>query len=137
MEGFTNALTGEAQRGFIDIMQGWNDVFPPPDPVAIAKELDKKPLKLFGEYLRLENVLQNYDEFASLKDLQNIDMNNQQAVEEFKAKYCLNDEAPDALQTIHLPSERKIQDYRSTYNDIREWIHREKSADETDKSTIN
>lgn len=22
MEGFTNALTGEAQRGFIDIMQG-------------------------------------------------------------------------------------------------------------------
>ncbi|MFO6427790.1 hypothetical protein ACLBOM_32025 [Escherichia coli] len=28
---------------------------------------------MFGEYLRAENVLQNYDEFATLKALQQID----------------------------------------------------------------
>jgi type I restriction enzyme R subunit len=26
-----------------------------------------------------------------------------------------------ALQSIRLPSEREIQDYRSSYNDIRDW----------------
>ena len=37
-----------------------------PDPAAIEKESDKKAfVKLFGEYLQVENVLQNYDEFAS------------------------------------------------------------------------
>jgi type I site-specific restriction-modification system R (restriction) subunit len=37
-----------------------------PDPAEIAKESDKKAFaKLFGEYLRVENILQNYDEFAS------------------------------------------------------------------------
>ncbi|MFC4995996.1 type I restriction endonuclease subunit R, EcoR124 family [Rubritalea tangerina] len=28
-------------------------------------------------------------------------------------------------EKIDVPSEREIQDYRSTYNDTREWINRE------------
>lgn len=37
----------------------------------VEKESDKKAFtKLFGEYLRIENVLQNYDEFTSLRALQ-------------------------------------------------------------------
>ena len=36
-----------------------------------------------------------------------------------------------------MPAERKIQDYRSTYNDIRDWQRREKAADEKSKSTID
>ena len=92
--------------------------------------------KLFGEYLRVENVLQNYDEFASLKALQNININDPEAVEEFKTLHYLSDEDLATLQTIKMPSERKIQDYRSTYNDVRDWLRREKSSAEKEKSTI-
>ena len=41
------------------------------------------------------------------------------------------------MKEIEVPSERTIQDYRSTYNDIRDWIRREKAGDEKEKSTID
>jgi type I restriction enzyme R subunit len=82
-------------------------------------------------------VLQNYDEFASLKELQSVDLTDANAVEAFKAKHYLNDEDLTALQAITLPADRKIQDYRSTYNDVRDWLRREKSSSEKEKSTID
>ncbi len=46
-----------------------------PDPASIDSEKEKKAfVKLFGEYLRAENILQNYDEFATLKALQKVDI---------------------------------------------------------------
>lgn len=136
MEGFTDATTGEARRGFKDVVQELEVRFP--DPAAIEKEADKKAFaKLFGEYLRVENVLQNYDEFASLKELQSVDLTDAAAVEAFKAKHYLSDEDLKALQAITLPAERKIQDYRSTYNDVRDWLRREKAGAEKEKSTID
>lgn len=63
-------------------------------------------------------------------------MNDSEAVEAFKNKYYLSDESLTALQSIQMPAERKIQDYRSTYNDIRDWIRREKSAEQR-KSSID
>ncbi|MGY0194579.1 type I restriction endonuclease subunit R, EcoR124 family [Leptothrix sp. BB-4] len=136
MEGFTDAATGEARRGFKDVVQELEARFP--DPAAIKKESDKKAFaKLFGEYLRVENILQNYDEFASLKELQTVDLADAAAVEAFKAKHYLSDEDLTALQAITLPAERKIQDYRSTYNDVRDWLRREKAGAEKEKSTID
>jgi len=136
MEGFTDVVTGEARRGFMDVVSELEQRFPNPD--EIAKESDKKAfVKLFGEYLRVENVLQNYDEFASLKALQSIDMSDPDAVEAFKAEHHLNDDDLASLQTIRVPSERAVQDYRSTYNDIRDWLRREKSAEEQAQSTID
>ncbi|MBK7730559.1 MAG: type I restriction endonuclease subunit R [Gammaproteobacteria bacterium] len=136
MEGFTDAATGEARRGFVEVVKELEQRFP--DPAAIEKEADKKAFaKLFGEYLRVENVLQNYDEFASLKDLQTVDMTDPAAVEAFKAKHYLSDDDLVALQSITLPAERKIQDYRSTYNDVRDWLRREKTSAEKEKSTID
>lgn len=136
MEGFTDVVTGEARRGYVEIVGELGQRFP--DPAAIEKEVDKKAFaKLFGEYLRVENVLQNYDEFASLKALQSIDMNDPEAVEAFKVQHYLSDENLAALQMITLPADRKIQDYRSTYNDVREWLRREKSATDKEKSTID
>jgi type I restriction enzyme R subunit len=136
MEGFSDAATGEARRGFIDVVNELEQRFPNPD--AIEKEADKKAFaKLFGEYLRLENVLQNYDEFASLRALQSLDMNDTAAVEAFKATYHLNDDDLAALKAIKMPAERKIQDYRSTYNDIRDWLRRGKAANDKEKSTID
>jgi type I restriction enzyme, R subunit len=136
MEGFTDIATGEARRGFVDVVKELEQRFP--DPTGIEKEADKKAfVKLFGEYLRIENVLQNYDEFASLKALQNIDVNDPDAVEAFKAQHYLSDDDLAALQSIKLPSERMIQDYRSTYNDVRDWLRREKSSSDKEKSTID
>lgn len=136
MEGFTDVVTGDARRGFVDVVKELEQRFPNPD--EIFKESDKKAFtKLFGEYLRVENVLQNYDEYASLKALQNVDMNDLTAVEAFKTQHYLSDEDLSALQTIQMPAERRIQDYRSTYNDIRDWLRREKSAEQKEKSTID
>ncbi|MBS0312731.1 MAG: type I restriction endonuclease subunit R [Proteobacteria bacterium] len=136
MEGFTDAATGEARRGFKDVVQELEARFP--NPAAIEKESDKKAFaKLFGEYLRVENVLQNYDEFASLKELQSVDLADPAAVEAFKARHYLSDEDLTALQAITLPPERKVQDYRSTYNDVRDWLRREKAGAEKEKSTID
>ena len=136
MDGFTDLVTGEARRGFVDVVKELEQRFP--DPSTIEKESDKKAFaKLFGEYLRVENVLQNYDEFASLKALQNVDLNDPEAVEAFKVKHYLTDAELAALQAIKIPSERKIQDYRSTYNDIRDWLRREKSGAEKEESTID
>ncbi|MBU2759359.1 HsdR family type I site-specific deoxyribonuclease [Acidithiobacillus sulfurivorans] len=136
MEGFTDVVTGEARRGFVDVVKELEQRFP--DPVAIEKESDKKAfVKLFGEFLRVENVLQNFDEFASLKALQSVDMDDPAALEAFKAKYYVTDEELPALQAIQIPSERKTQDYRSTYNDVRDWLRREKSASEKAESSID
>ena len=136
MEGFTDVATGDARRGYLDVVAELQERFANPD--EIVKEKDKKDFaKLFGEYLRVENVLQNYDEFAGLKALQNLDMSDPIAVEEFKVKHYLDDDDLSAMQAISIPAERAIQDYRSTYNDIRDWLRREKSAEEKETSTID
>jgi len=136
MDGFTDVVTGEARRGFMDVVTELEQRFP--DPSSIEKESDKKDFaKLFGEYLRVENVLQNYDEFAALKALQVIDMSDEEAVAAFKEEHYLDDEKLAELQKIRLPTDRRLQDYRSTYNDVRDWQRRQKTAVDKEKSTID
>ncbi|MAN73024.1 MAG: DEAD/DEAH box helicase [Henriciella sp.] len=136
MDGFTDQTTGEARRGFIDIVRELEERFP--DPAAIEREADKKAFaKLFGEYLRVENILQNYDEFANLRELQEIDDSDQEALNAFKELHHLSDDDVAELKRIHMPADRKIQDYRSTYNDIRDWLRREKASEEQAESTID
>lgn len=109
-----------------------------PNPSEIFKEADKRDFaKLFGEYLRAENILQNYDEFVALKAFQDVDQADAQAVEAFKHLHHLSDEEVQELSAIRLPADRKIQDYKSTYNDIRDWLRREKVATESDASTLD
>jgi len=136
LEGFTDIVTGEARRGYVEVVKELNEKFPNPD--GIVKEKDKKEFsKLFGEYLRIENILQNYDEFTHLKALQDIDINDAEAVEAFKAAHFVTDEDIAAMQQIELLKDRTIQDYRSTYNDIRDWLRREKSGEESEESNID
>lgn len=136
MEGFTDQETGEARRGYLDVVDELQSRFPKPD--EIIKEKDKKDfVKLFGEYLRVEHVLQNYDEFAGLKALQNIDLDDPEELERFKTKHYLNDDDIKAIQEIEIPSERVIQDYRSLYNDTRDWLRREKAAKKNEESGID
>lgn len=136
MEGFTDAATGEARRGFVDVVKALATRFP--DPAAIETEAEKKAFAtLFGEYLRVENVLQNYDEFASLKALQDLNRDDEAAVEVFKTRHHLSAEALTALQAISLPTERKIQDYRSAYNDLHDWLRQKKASAEQEKTSID
>ncbi|TYA50649.1 type I restriction endonuclease subunit R [Aggregatibacter actinomycetemcomitans] len=134
MEGYTDA--GIDRRGYLDVITELSDRFP--DPTEIETEKDKKAFaKLFGEYLRVENILQNYDEFAALQAFQSVDKTDEQAIQAFKEKYYLSDEALAEMQKIDIPSERAIQNYRSTYNDIRDWLRRQKDSEEKGKSTID
>ena len=134
MEGFTDA--GVARRGYLEVIAELQERFPDPD--VIQTEKDKKDfVKLFGEYLRVENILQNYDEFAALQAFQSLDTSDAKAVEAFKEKYYLTDEAFSEMQPIDMPSERRIQNYRSTYNDIRDWLRRQKDGEGKAKSTID
>lgn len=136
LEGFTDIVTGEARRGYVEVVKELNEKFPNPD--EIVKEKDKKEFaKLFGEYLRVENILQNYDEFNKLKAFQAIDINDANAVEEFKNAHFATDEDITLMQKVELPKERTIQDYRSIYNDIRDWLRRERIGKESEESKID
>ena len=136
LEGFADIATGKASRGYLEIVNELNEKFPDPD--EIVSEKDKKEFsKLFGEYLRVENILQNYDEFTHLKNLQEIDENDTEAIEEFKEINFLTDADIENMQAIEMLEERTIQDYRSTYNDIRDWLRREKQGKEAEESDID
>ena len=109
-----------------------------PDTDEIVTEKDKKNfVKLFGEYLRIENILQNYDEFSALKALQTVDPNDPKAMDEFKEDYFVTDEDIASMQAIEVLPDRTIQDYRSTYNDIREWLRQDKAGKEPETSQID
>ena len=136
LEGFTDIATGHARRGFIEVVYDLNNKFPNPDEIVTEK--DKKEFsKLFGEYLRVENILQNYDEFTNLKTFKSIDINDAQAIQEFKETFFVSDNDIAVMQEINLLPERTIQDYRSTYNDIRDWLRREKNGKEAEESNID
>ncbi|WP_374291743.1 HsdR family type I site-specific deoxyribonuclease [Paenirhodobacter enshiensis] len=136
MKGFQDKESGSTRRGFVDIVKELENRFPNPD--EIVKEADKKDFaKLFGEYLKAENILRNYDEFVALKELQNVDLSDPTAVEGFKAQHYLSDEDLHEMEAIKLPPERKVQDYKSTYNDIRDWLRQQKDATEKEKSNID
>lgn len=136
LEGFTDIASGQARRGFKDVVKDLNEKFPNPDEIITEK--DKKEFsKLFGEYLRVENILQNYDEFTNLKALKTIDVNDTEALEVFKETYFVTDKDIAIMQEINLLPERTIQDYRSTYNDIRDWLRRERNGKESEESNID
>lgn len=136
MEGFKDSVTGKVCRGYADVVKELKSRFT--DVEEIVTEKDKKEfVKIFGEYLRIENILQNYDEFTSLKELQKVDLSDSEAVKEYKTKYFVSDEDIKAMQLIDVLEERTIQDYRSVYNDIREWIRREKEGRDKENLKID
>lgn len=134
MTGFTEA--GEEQKGYMAVVQELQEKFP--DPQAIIKERDKKEfVSLFGQFLRLDNILQNYDDFMSLRALQELDILDDKAVEAFKERFHVDDETLEELSGLDIPSTREIQDYRSTYNDIKSWYENERRNREDNESKVD
>lgn len=136
MNGFKDIVTGEARRGYVDVVQELKSRFADVDEITTEKE-KKEFVKLFGEYLKIENILQNYDEFTNLKELQKIDLADSEALEIFKSTHFVSDEDIKAMQLVDILEERTVQDYRSKYNDIREWIRREREGKEKGNSKID
>lgn len=136
LDGFKDTESGEAKKGFVDIVKDLEEKFP--DVSLIETEADKKEfVKLFGEYLRVENILQNYDEFTYLKELQKIDIEDKDALEAFKETHFISEDNLKKMLEIQMLSDRRIQDYKSTYNDIRDWLRIEREGDKPEKSKIN
>ena len=128
MLGFMDIVSGEAKRGYVEVVKQLKEQFP--NPTEIETDADKKAfVKLFGEYLKVENVLQNYDEFTQLKDLQHIDKTDAAAVEAFRDAHFLTAEQVEEMMAVDVLADRAAQDYRSTYNDIREWLRRQGGED--------
>lgn len=124
---------GESKRGYLEVAKELQERFPV--PAQIHSESEKKAfVKLFGEYLRLENVLKNFDEFVEtgkLAQAQNgvtdgISVDNilRDTAGSYGAENAAgNTQAAECSALMAaMPDERHLQDYRSTYNDIRDWL---------------
>lgn len=134
LEGYDDA--GEQKAGYLAVAQELLERFP--DPSEIVKESDKKAfVDLFGKFLKLDNILQNYDDFVRLQAVQMLDFENPEEVAAFQAKYQMDTETMEELAQLTLPTAREIQDYRSTYNDIRDWYTRERQNQQTSKSKVD
>lgn len=134
MNGYTDG--GQVQSGYLDVVKELQERFP--NPEKIIKEADKKEfVKLFGKFLKLDNILRNYDEYTQLQVLQTIDFDDQEQVESFVTKYHLDQEEFETLSQLSIPTPRQVQDYRSTYNDIKDWYDNERRNKEDEKSKVN
>ncbi|HEL2278154.1 TPA: type I restriction endonuclease subunit R [Streptococcus suis] len=134
LEGYDDA--GEQKAGYLAVAQELLERFP--DPSEIVKESDKKAfVDLFGKFLKLDNILQNYDDFVRLQAVQMLDFENPEEVAAFQAKYQMDTETMEELAQLPLPTVREIQDYRSAYNDIRDWYTRERQNQQDSKSTVD
>ena len=136
LNGFTDIITGKACRGYNEIVKELKEQFPDPDEIHTTA--DKKAfVKLFGEYLQVENILQNYDEFTHLKALQTIDKNDPEALKAFAEEHFLTEEQVASMVQLEVLKERLVQDYKSTYNDIRDWVNKERENAAQEKQLID
>lgn len=134
LEGYDDA--GEQKAGYLAVAQELLERFP--DPSEIVKESDKKAfVDLFGKFLKLDNILQNYDDFVRLQAVQMLDFENPEEVAAFQAKYQMDTETMEELAQLTLPTAREIQDYRSAYNDIRDWYTHERQNQQNSKSKVD
>lgn len=68
MYGFKDEETGKVQKGYIEICNELGSKFP--EPTEIVLEADKKEfVTLFGELLKSENILKNFDEFETFEKI--------------------------------------------------------------------
>ena len=68
IKGFKDEETGKSVRGYVDLCNEIVEKFP--KPVEIEKNQDKKEFaELFGELLKTENILKNFDEFENFEKI--------------------------------------------------------------------
>lgn len=134
MHGYADA-SGHRHRGYSEVVGELASRFP--SPGALAGEAEKKEfVKLFGECLRLDNILWNYDEFTIMRSLRDLPASDAAARESLRASYGVTEDEMRALGSVELMSDRAMQDYRSAYNDIRDWLRAGRGGEKPEKTTL-
>ena len=128
---------GHHHKGYVEVVQQLEEQFP--DPTNLVEEKDKRAFAyLFGQYLRLENVLQNFDEFVQLRELhETIPAGDAEALAEFQQTTGLSDEQLAEMQATEVLTTRRVQDCASVYHDIRVWIKREREEKKASSLTVD
>ena len=68
INGFTDEETGKSMKGYVELCNEIVDKFP--NPVEIELDSEKKEFaELFGELLKSENILRNFDEFENFEKI--------------------------------------------------------------------
>lgn len=68
MKGFKDEESGKITKGYIEICEELINKFP--DPTEIELDADKKEfVEIFGELLKAENILRNFDEFENFEKI--------------------------------------------------------------------
>nr|WP_314081629.1 type I restriction endonuclease subunit R [uncultured Leptotrichia sp.] len=68
INGFKDEETGKSVKGYVGLCNEIVEKFP--KPVEIEKNQDKKEFaELFGELLKIENILKNFDEFENFEKI--------------------------------------------------------------------
>ncbi len=68
INGFTDEETGKTVQGYVELCKEITEKFP--EPTEIVLEADKKEfVQLFGEILKSENILKNFDEFENFEKI--------------------------------------------------------------------
>lgn len=135
VEGFDDEESGAHQRGYREVVEELRECFP--DPSTLETDEEKRQfVTLFSEYLRLENILQNYDEFALRKELEQLPEDASHEREALALRYGISPEELTELLAQPLLEERENQDYRSVYNDIREWLRQQRKSKDQEESLV-
>lgn len=114
---------GKYHRGYVEIVNELQTRFP--NPTAIETEEDKRDFaKLFGEYLRVDNILKNYDEFSEKKA-------------ELQADKIQESSATYGGAVNEILADRQVQDYLSVYQSIRDWRKREQENKQAEQSQLD
>ena len=68
INGFTDEETGKSMKGYVELCNEIVEKFP--NPVEIELDSEKKEFaELFGELLKSENILRNFDEFENFEKI--------------------------------------------------------------------
>lgn len=128
VNGYTDEETGKFVRGYREVVQELKQSFFYPD--KIENESDKRDFsRLYGEFLRLENILHNYDEFTELKKYVEDVARNE--VREEEGYYRIDNKV---LSPHEMLEPTKKEDYQAVYHDIRQWRKEQKDAEKLEHS---
>ena len=106
MNGFKDEESGKITKGYIEICEELINKFP--DPTEIELDADKKEfVEIFGELLKAENILRNFDEFESFEKI----ISDRQ-MQDMKSVYV------DIRESIPKPDDNRPNESQIDFSDV-------------------
>lgn len=106
MNGFKDEESGKITKGYIEICEELINKFP--DPTEIELDADKKEfVEIFGELLKAENILRNFDEFENFEKI----ISGRQ-MQDMKSVYV------DIRESIPKPDDNRPNESQIDFSDV-------------------